>query len=264
MLNREELFDKFLEYLQAEQTPPEFLGEEIQPASFDLYQMVGEWIALRHEVKQQSKLLHSSQEALQQALDAAQADKEQLRLRLEESQQRASAQYSKELAVQKQQAEREQEGWLRELLGVVDALDHACAHWQEELEALTVRKTEIKRSKTIWRKLAAWLGLSRRHQPTGSASSVLSVSSLTEILASNQEGVDLIRRTLLEVLRQRQVMPIEAQGRPFDPKQMYAVGRQTSTETIENTVLQEVVRGYLWGDRILREAQVIVAVGSEN
>ena len=263
MLNREELFDKFLGYLQAEQTPPEFLGEEIQSASFDPYQMVGEWIALRHEVKQQGKLLHSSQEALQQALDAAQADKEQLHLRLEESQEQALAQYSKELAGQKQQADREQEGWLRDLLGVVDALDHACAHWQEELEALPVRRTEIKRSKTIWRKLADWLGLSRRHQPTGNASSVLSVSSLTEILASNQEGVELIRRTLLEVLRQRHVVPIEAQGKPFDPKQMYAVGRQTSSQ-VANTVLQEVVRGYLWEDRILREAQVIVAVGSEN
>ena len=41
---------------------------------------------------------------------------------------------------------------------------------------------------------------------------------------------------------------------------MYAVGRQDSQEVPENTVLQEVVRGYRWRDRILREAQVIVAV----
>jgi molecular chaperone GrpE len=41
---------------------------------------------------------------------------------------------------------------------------------------------------------------------------------------------------------------------------MYAVGRQESEEVEENTVVQEVLRGYLWQKKILREAQVIVAV----
>jgi molecular chaperone GrpE len=40
---------------------------------------------------------------------------------------------------------------------------------------------------------------------------------------------------------------------------MYAVGRESRADVAENTVIQEVVRGYLWGDRVLRKAQVIVA-----
>jgi molecular chaperone GrpE len=40
---------------------------------------------------------------------------------------------------------------------------------------------------------------------------------------------------------------------------MYAVGREESASVPENTVIQEVVRGYFWGDQVLREAQVIVA-----
>jgi molecular chaperone GrpE len=263
MLNREELFEKFWNYLQAEQTPPEFLGEGVEEASsFDPYQMVAEWIALRHEVKQQGKLMRSAQESLQQALDAARAEKEQLQFRLEESQQQSVAQRSTELAAQKQQSDREQEGLLRELLGVLDALDSACAYWQEELALPTPSRQE---SKTVWQKLATWFTLlsgGRTNQSGKDASLVPSESSLTEILASNREGVELIRRTLLEVLRRRQIVPIEALGKPFDPKRMYAVGRQASDEAVENTVLQEVVRGYLWGDRILREAQVIVAVKS--
>ena len=69
----------------------------------------------------------------------------------------------------------------------------------------------------------------------------------------------MIRRELLEVLRQRQVVPLESVDQDFDPECMYAVGRQESEEVKENTVVQEVVRGYLWQNKILREAQVIVA-----
>ncbi len=253
MLSREELFEKFLTELQAaEQRPPEFIGEVPQEASsFDPYQMVGEWIALRHEVKQQGKQLHSAFEALQQALEIARADKEQLQTHLKSSQQQASNQFAKELADQKRQFEREQEGWLRELLGVLDALDQASAHWQAGLDEVPKPTS----SKTIWQRLSHWFASINRNQISEPSESV------AEVLASHQQGVELIRRTLLELLRQRQVVPIEAQGQPFDPTLMYAVGRCESEAAKENTVFQEVVRGYMWRDRILREAQVIVAVG---
>lgn len=88
----------------------------------------------------------------------------------------------------------------------------------------------------------------------------VSRSTLRDILVSNQEGVALIRRSLLDILRQRQVIPIEAKGHPFDPKTMCALGRQETPDFPENTVVQEVVRGYLWGEQVLREAQVVVAV----
>lgn len=253
MLSREELFEKFLTELQAaEQRPPEFIGEVPQEASsFDPYQMVGEWIALRHEVKQQGKQLHSAFEALQQALEVARADKEQLQTHLKSSQQQPPAQFAKELSDQKRQFEREQEGWLRELLGVLDALDQASAHWQTGLDEVPKPTS----SKTIWQRLSHWFASINRNQVSEPSESV------TEVLASHQQGVELIRRTLLELLRQRQVVPIEAQGQPFDPTLMYAVGRCESEDAKENTVFQEVVRGYMWRDRILREAQVIVAVG---
>lgn len=88
----------------------------------------------------------------------------------------------------------------------------------------------------------------------------VSRSTLRDILVSNQEGVALIRRSLLDILRQRQVIPIEAKGHSFDPKTMCALGRQETPDFPENTVVQEVVRGYLWGEQVLREAQVVVAV----
>lgn len=258
MIEREELFERFLDCLQTNETPPEYLGKEPEDVTpFDPYQMVGEWIALRHEVKQQGKLLQSTQSALQKALEAAQTDKEQLQTLLAETQQQAQAKYSEGLAAQKARYEKEQEGWLLDILGIVDALDHACEHWRTaEAEALPTMSNRIG-IKSWLTKIGWFLHQTRQEQENHSLASQPE-SNLVEILRSSREGVELIRRMLLEVLRQRQVVPIEAQGQPFNPAFMYAVDRQESNEAVDNTVAREVVRGYLWNGRVLREAQVIV------
>ncbi|ODH00888.1 nucleotide exchange factor GrpE [Nostoc sp. KVJ20] len=260
--NKETLFNKFLDYLHSEQTPPDYLVKAPESTnSFDAYQMVAEWTALRHEVKQQGKLLRSTQDALVQALEVTRTDKEQLQIRLEESQKQALDKF-----------EKQQEKLLKDLLGILDALDQACTYWQEEIEALSA--TSIPKSppqKNFWEKLKQWFG-GKEVQSTVSEKSPIS-ESLSEILISNQQGVELIRRSLLEVLRQRRVVPIAAQGKPFNSQTMYAVGRELRADVADNTVIQEVVRGYLWGDttgndgamRVLREAQVIVAArGNED
>ncbi|WP_341532211.1 nucleotide exchange factor GrpE (plasmid) [Nostoc sp. UHCC 0302] len=245
---KEALFAKFLDYLHSEQLPPEYLGEPPTSAnSFDPYQMVAEWTALRHEVKQQGKLLRSTQDALVQALEVTRADKEQLQIRLEESQKQAWGQF-----------EQQQEKLLKELLDILDALDRACTYWQEELEALSATSNpKPSPPKNFWEKLGQWF-IDKGTQSTVSEK-LPPLESLSEILTSNQQGVELIRRSLLEVLRQRRVVPIAAQDKPFDSQTMYAVGRESRTDVTDNTVVQEVVRGYLWGERVLREAQVIVA-----
>ncbi len=248
-IDKEALFAKFIDYLHSEQTPPEYLGEPPEIAnSFDPYQMVAEWIALRHEIKQQGKLLRSAQDALQQALEVTRKQEEQLQTRLFESQKQAL-----------DQDQPQQEKLLRDLLGIQDALDRACAYWLEELEALSATSTlKSLEQKSFWGKLRQWFA-TKNAQPAPETS-----SSLSEILTSNQQGVELIRRSLKDVLRHRRVVPIEALLQPFNPQTMYAVGRQKSANVTDNTVIQEVVRGYLWGDRVLREAQVIVASPSSG
>ncbi|MDB9316969.1 nucleotide exchange factor GrpE [Nodularia spumigena] len=246
--DKEALFAKLLNYLHSEELPPEYLGEPPSSAnSFDPYQMVAEWTALRHEVKQQGKLLRSTQDALVQALAVTRADQEQLQISLEESQKQALNKF-----------EQQQEKLLKDLLGIVDALDQACTYWQEELEALSATSNlQPATQKTFWEKLGDWIN---GNSTQSSMPEKLPISeSLTEILTSNQQGVELIRRSLLEILKQRRVIPIVAQGKPFDSQTMYAVGRESRADVTDNTVIQEVVRGYLWGDKVLREAQVIVA-----
>jgi len=240
MMDRQTLlekFEQFLNALQSDPPSPEYLAQEPSAiAPFDPYQMVAEWIALRHEVKQQGKVLQASQATLQQAVESLQAEKEQLQQQLETRQ-------PSELA------QSDQKSLWRDLVMVVDALDQAAAHWQTQLDELAIAKPLQPIAQPFWKR---WF------QPA--AQSTPATDPVREVLVSNQQGIDLIRRSLLEVLRQRQVTPIEALGKPFNPETMYAVGRQESASVPENTVIQEVVRGYWWGDRILREAQVIVAV----
>ena len=161
------------------------------------------------------------------------------------------------LSAQKAQARKEQEALLRELLEVLDTLDQAQAHWREAAAScLEIQPVEIDPGPLAW--------LRRLWSPPAAPVPSAVDPQLQEVISSGGEGIDLIRQTLLEVLRRRQVEPIPALGQPFDPETMFAVDQQPDTTHPPMTVLQEVVRGYRWGDRILREAQVIVAVESEQ
>ena len=171
----------------------------------------------------------------------------------------------RELAAQKAQLAREQKRFLQDLLEIVDALDRACAHWQKAEQKAAPSGAQSPQPPTthspprrpwlqnLWQHFLSRLG----KQPDAPAPT--ESESLTEVVVSAREGVEMIRRELLEVLSQRQVVPLSSVGQAFDPECMYAVGRQESESVEENTVVQEVLRGYLWQNKILREAQVIVA-----
>lgn len=244
-MDRQALFEAFLQVIQTPPAPPEYLAEAPSEATpFDPYQMVAEWIALRHEVKQQGKLLQATQSTLQQSL-------EQLRAEQTQAQPAAPA----PLAEKSDLLPLDQKKLWRDLLNVLDGLDQAYAHWQNQLDELTgAAPGPTSAAPPGWQR---WL-LSWWQEPSPKGNQAVSMDTWREMLISNQQGIDLIRRSLLEVLKQHQIVPILARGKPFNPQTMYAVGRQGSALP-ENTVIQEVVRGYWWGDRILREAQVIVA-----
>lgn len=74
-----------------------------------------------------------------------------------------------------------------------------------------------------------------------------------------RKGVELIHKQMLDLLRKRGVRPIEAHGLPFDPNFHQAVVHETSDAHAEGEVMQELQRGYLLGERLLRPAMVKVA-----
>jgi molecular chaperone GrpE len=78
-----------------------------------------------------------------------------------------------------------------------------------------------------------------------------------------RKGIELIHKQMLDMLRKRGVTPIEALGTDFDPNLHQAVIQEISSAHREGEVMQELQRGYMLGERLLRPAMVKVAKRGE-
>ncbi len=80
-------------------------------------------------------------------------------------------------------------------------------------------------------------------------------------LAGNSwlEGIGAIDRKLRQLLESEGVTPIQAVGQPFDPREHEAVVQEETSRAPDDTVLNELQRGYRLRDRVLRPALVSVA-----
>ena len=74
-----------------------------------------------------------------------------------------------------------------------------------------------------------------------------------------RKGVELIHRQMADLLRKRGVKAIEAVGADFDPNYHQAVVQEVSADHRDGEVMEELRRGYMLGDRLLRPAMVKVA-----
>ena len=78
------------------------------------------------------------------------------------------------------------------------------------------------------------------------------------------EGIKLIQRKLTGVLESEGVVTIEAVGLMFNPLEHEAVGTEETTE-IDSGYVTEILRpGFRLHDRIIRPAQVMVAMAPKN
>ncbi|GEM_PF-444130 len=71
-------------------------------------------------------------------------------------------------------------------------------------------------------------------------------------------GINGTLKQLQAALQKAGVTPIEAVGKEFDPKYHEAIGNVESDEYPSNTVAEEVQRGYILHDRVLRPTLVRV------
>lgn len=81
------------------------------------------------------------------------------------------------------------------------------------------------------------------------------------------EGLDLTLKELLKIFKTFHASPIEALGKPFDPCYHQAMMQQETADQPENIVLNELQKGYMIHDRLLRPSMVVVSklpAGSGN
>jgi len=76
------------------------------------------------------------------------------------------------------------------------------------------------------------------------------------------DGLNLIVRQLEEILESYGVTPIEAVGKKFDPALHQAVLAEPSEQHEDEVVTEELQRGYMLHDRVLRPSLVKVARNS--
>lgn len=81
----------------------------------------------------------------------------------------------------------------------------------------------------------------------------------TNSIESLLEGVELTRKGLLATLEKYGVKAIESTGQPFDPNIHEALAMEETDQIEPNLVLREYLKGYLFKERLLRPAKVIVS-----
>ncbi|MDB9513749.1 nucleotide exchange factor GrpE [Kamptonema animale CS-326] len=72
-----------------------------------------------------------------------------------------------------------------------------------------------------------------------------------------------VYKQMVDCLKRVGVSPMRPEGQPFDPNLHEAVMREPTDQYEEGTVAEELVRGYMLGERVLRHAMVKVAAAPE-
>ncbi len=250
---------------------PQAPGEQLE--LMDLHTLLGQLVALRHEVNLQTKATRSQQEQTSEAVQQLGQAVEVLR------QARAAS-------VQEDQVTRDDRlrPLLKTLVDLHDALSLAGREVQrlrEEIlpslarvtipDEVTVPKVQPRSERSFW---ARWFG-----GGTGAAQEQ-TIAALQRALAAQQawqqQTVEAARRAkdlldsvvtgytmslqrLERTLQQHELEAIPCTGQPFDPELMEVVEAVSDTGRPAGVVLAEVRRGYLWRGRVFRYAQVRVS-----
>jgi molecular chaperone GrpE len=73
------------------------------------------------------------------------------------------------------------------------------------------------------------------------------------------DGLEGVLKNLDNILKEEGIVEIEALGKPFDPNLHEAVSFVDSAELPENTVTNEIRKGYMLNDRVIRPSLVEIS-----
>jgi len=78
------------------------------------------------------------------------------------------------------------------------------------------------------------------------------------------EGVNMTLKEIRKIFEQFGVKPFESLGKTFDPALHQAVMQKETDNHPEKTILNELEKGYMMHDRLLRPAMVVVSKTTES
>lgn len=88
----------------------------------------------------------------------------------------------------------------------------------------------------------------------------LAASKANQDFESLAKGVDMIFRQFSQVLENEGLKPMNAVGQPFNPEFHQAIMQVESEEHEEGIVVEEVQKGYMLKEKVLRPAMVKVSM----
>jgi molecular chaperone GrpE len=246
----------------AAEAPPVSDGPEV-----DLFTLVGQFTALRHEVNLQTRAARSQADQAAEALRQLGTAVEELRAA------RADAPDPAEEALRP---------LLKALVDVYDALslagrevERAAVAFGEDGEPISVLDPPADVATRPTGVLARWFGpaaddaasrwkeyaIALRAALEAEQARRAGVRRAQEVVASLAAGYRMGLRRLERALAQAGVEPVAAAGRSFDPELMEVAEVAVGTDRPAGEVLEEVRRGWRWRGRVFRFAQVRVAGG---
>jgi molecular chaperone GrpE len=251
----------FRSWLLNPPAPSEASPPETEPV--DLHTLLGQFIALRHEVNLQTRATRAQQEQTAEAL-------RQLGHALEAVSRPAPA------LARAPDAEEAVRPLLRALVDVYDALALAAREVQRVKDALAPALAQLAGSSPSHAAdgtpavrlpfLARLFGggeavgraLAEATERRGDAARQ-AAERVRQLLNSVTTGYTMSLDRVERALGQHGLEPLTCLGEPFDPERMEAVEVVTQPGRSSTEVIEEVRRGYLWRGRVFRFAQVRVA-----
>ncbi len=77
--------------------------------------------------------------------------------------------------------------------------------------------------------------------------------------AKHDEGTKVLYQQLLDILKAEGLVSLEAVGKKFDPYRHEALYQVKTDELEDNTVAEEIQKGYIFNSRVIRFSKVVVA-----
>ena len=119
-------------------------------------------------------------------------------------------------------------------------------------------KKRLKEEAVKDRKYASQKVIGDLINPVDMLMQIVNMPASTPEVQNYQMGFQMIANQLVDILKQEGLAPIDALGKEFDPKLMQAMETQWDETKPEGLVLSVRQNGYLYKDRVLRPAMVIV------
>ena len=96
----------------------------------------------------------------------------------------------------------------------------------------------------------------------------LSGAELSQDIENFRNGLEIIDRQLKDTLKALGLKEFSGLGEAFDPNRHEAIAVVDTNEKPENTIVEEISKGYMVGDRVIKPAKVLVSKhvegGQEN